>query len=164
MYNTIREYFPKKSLCYKMEYNMKKIILFSLTLLLFALNAQSIQLPEGYTEIVRTSQPDGKILVVSQNFETPHSWQITRFNTDDTLDLSFGTRGSTGIISSFDDSYTPLDIQIQPDDKILVRYILKSKAKGTDQYLQTRINVNGTLDPFDSGLIMEPVTTYQKIL
>ena len=121
------------------------------TVLACAFNSYSMRLPESSTEIARTVQPDGKTLVLSQGKE-PYAWEVSRFNTDNSLDATFGADGRMGITSSFDDSFTPLSIETQPDGRILVKNI-KRNGKGVEEKVQTRINSDGSLDPFDDGRI-----------
>jgi uncharacterized delta-60 repeat protein len=91
-------------------------------------------------------QADGKILCGGNE-----KWKINtlfRYNTNGTLDSSFGTNGKVAI----DLTYTGLpnanlsDITLQPDGKILATGTMNNFATIASQIFITRYNTNGTLD------------------
>lgn len=132
-----------------------KIIVTALLALVWTFNSYSMQLPEGSTEKARVIQPDGKTLILSQG-KHPYTWEISRFNADKKLDATFGSSGHTGLVDSWDIVFIPLSIEIQPDGKILVINILRD-GQGVEQYVQTRLNSDGTLDPFANGRVIAPI-------
>jgi uncharacterized delta-60 repeat protein len=83
-------------------------------------------------------QPDGKIVVGGMNGE-PGNWDylFARYNTDGTLDLSFGSNGIMLIDFSIND--IALDMILQDDDKILC-------TGGGYQFELLRLNENGYPD------------------
>ncbi len=87
-------------------------------------------------------QSDGKAVVVGYNYNGSANWVIARYNTDGSLDSSFGTNGI--VIQNFGFSNAALAVRIQTDGKIVVA--------GSDQNTSThpwtvgRYNTNGTLD------------------
>lgn len=92
-------------------------------------------------------QPDGKVVVTglsdaSGNFDIA----VARYNTDGTLDASFGTAGKvlTGFSQSSDDQ--GFAVALQPDGKIVVAGVSSSA------FALARYNSNGVLDgSFGSG-------------
>lgn len=97
--------------------------------------------PSGFASAVNV-QTDGKIVVVGSN--TVGITLTVRYNSDGTLDTTFGINGivtdTTGIFA--------LDIAVQPDGKIII-----AGVDATFQNFQViRYNSNGTLDTtFGSG-------------
>jgi uncharacterized delta-60 repeat protein len=94
-------------------------------------------------------QDDGKIVVANWSFNgTDNEFLITRYNTDGTLDTTFGGTGSvTTDFGSGDDN--PLSVVVQPDGKILV---VGETHNGTDMDLAiVRYNADGTLDTSFDG-------------
>src|ERR1700722_11871564 len=106
-----------------MKNKMTLVIVF--TALACAFNSYSMRLPESSTEIARTVQPDGKALVLSQGKE-PYAWEVSRLNTDNKLDATFGSSGKVGLVDTPDVSFTPLSIETQPDGIIIVKYIKRA--------------------------------------
>jgi uncharacterized delta-60 repeat protein len=115
----------------------------------------------GGTGIVRTTirkaescnelklQRDGKILVAGGSWLMSNviNFAVLRYNTNGTLDSTFGTGGM--VLTQFDNNHEiAYSIAIQPDDKII--------AAGTDDQRQydtilARYNPDGTLDPAFNG-------------
>lgn len=97
-------------------------------------------------------QADGKIVVAvdSANVEDPNTgdWYVLRFNTDGTLDSSFGNGGvSRFAFSSTYDTASVRALRIQPDGKILV-----AGSPGGGVAGLARLDANGALDAsFGSG-------------
>jgi uncharacterized delta-60 repeat protein len=102
-------------------------------------------------------QPDGKILLggACSNGRN-RDFCIARFNSDGTLDTSFGTNGKViQNIGSADDYGNSL--AIQPDGKILLGGYCKNGSN--DDFCIARFNSDGTLDTtFGSyGKIIQPI-------
>jgi uncharacterized delta-60 repeat protein len=79
---------------------------------------------------------------------------IARFNSDGTLDTTFGSSGKViQDISSFYDA--GLSLAIQPDGKIL----LGGDCSGNDDFCIARFNSDGTLDTSfgSSGRVIQPI-------
>ena len=105
----------------------------------------------GFRSAVATAvaiQKDGKIVVAGyvDNSSEFNDWVVVRFNTDGTLDTSFGTGGNGIVTTSIkvqeqDQAY---GVVIQPaDDKIVV----VGDTKGSPgQFAMARYNSDGTLD------------------
>lgn len=120
---------------------MKNKISFSiaLTAFLFILNAQGMQLPADVAGKTRTVDANQKTLVLgSQNIAGQENIALYRYNTDNTLDASFGTAGIVNIVLG--NSIEPQSIQVQQDGKILVKAIVDGEET------QIRFNQDGTLD------------------
>src|SRR5688572_20626382 len=84
----------------------------------------SAELNTAYAVVI---QPDGKILTAGQGSLAPSGWvyfQVTRQNTDGTMDASFGTNGIVSINPSeivTDGASSPaFGMALQPDGKIIV--------------------------------------------
>jgi uncharacterized delta-60 repeat protein len=90
-------------------------------------------------------QGDGKILVAgTSNASGTDDFAIVRYNSDGTLDTSFGSggKGRTDIgASSSDQAYA---LVMQSDGKISVAG--QSNASGSDDFALVRYNADGTLD------------------
>lgn len=89
-------------------------------------------------------QPDGKIVVVGQAGEaSTYKAFATRYNTDGTLDTSFGTNGSqvvaVGPVKSF-----ATDVALQADGKIVVSGYTWDDVTG--DIFVIRFNADGTFD------------------
>ncbi len=140
---------------------MKKIY----SIILFALiainsNAQtagSLDTTFNHTGIVTTTfgthdlafgiaiQSDGKIVAAGSTDANPNqSFALSRYNTNGTLDTTFGTGGktTTDLGSSFFGSRAEA-VFVQPDGKIVAT---GHSAGGTGEYTLVRYNSNGTLD------------------
>lgn len=98
-------------------------------------------------------QPDGKIILAGYTSNAYNSFALARYNSDGTLDNTFGTNGLvwTHINSTTSGSVAAL----QSDGKIIVA--------GTTNYdfAMARYNSNGTLDNTfgTNGIVITPVTT-----
>ncbi|MEO6392991.1 MAG: delta-60 repeat domain-containing protein [Pyrinomonadaceae bacterium] len=84
-------------------------------------------------------QTDGRIVVVGRSLTSNGMvFAVARYNSDGTLDASFGGDGrATFAVGSFADAY---DLAIQPDGKIIV------VGGGEGNFRAIRINLNGTID------------------
>lgn len=118
----------------------------------------------GYSQFGESSgavvQPDDKVVVAGASRTSPSSalsLTLVRYNTDGTIDTSFG---SSGIVKTTlpgsSSTLTPDGIALQPDGKIVVAatgYSQASKnASYTYSFVVARYNANGTLDTaFGSG-------------
>jgi uncharacterized delta-60 repeat protein len=105
-------------------------------------------------------QPDGKILLGGFCYNRS-SWDfcIARFNSNGTLDTSFGSSGKViqPIGSSDDEGYS---LAIQPDRKILLGGYCKIGSN--DDFCIARFNSNGTLDTSfgSSGKVIQPIGSF----
>jgi uncharacterized delta-60 repeat protein len=93
-------------------------------------------------------QTDGKIVIAAGFDNTPmatEAFGVVRYNTNGTLDTSFGSRGRT-IIAFTNFINAPSAMALQPDGKI-VEVGTASSADGTlSEFAVARFNTNGTLD------------------
>jgi uncharacterized delta-60 repeat protein len=83
-------------------------------------------------------QPDGRIVVVGRWYEVGvylNKSTVVRYNTDGTLDATFGTGGKVTLDTLYNGAY--LAVAIQPDDKIVL---------GGSFFHLARLNPDGTLD------------------
>ncbi len=90
-------------------------------------------------------QADGKILLGGDSFSGDYEdFAIARFETDGTLDLSFGTNGvfKRGLGSQRD---SLRGLAVQPDGKIVATGYVFTSSNVLPALL--RLNTNGTLDP-----------------
>jgi uncharacterized delta-60 repeat protein len=99
---------------------------------------------EDFPTKVRQS-PNGKILVLSRGknngVNTPSF--LTQYNSNGTIDASFGTNGTLQIIDPNDvtKNFFARDFVIQPDEKI----IIVGQLSNAHSFI-TRLNSNGTID------------------
>lgn len=101
-------------------------------------------------------QPDGKIVAAGfyrLSNGNAHI-ELARYNSDGSLDSTFGTGGKvTTIVSTFGE--TANDVVIQPDGKIVIVGSVKTPVSGDPAFLAIRYNSNGSLDKsFGSGGIV----------
>lgn len=95
-------------------------------------------------------QPDGRIVLSgfvtqgSVNTGSTYDFAVARYNTDGSLDSTFGAGGimTTDFAGSGDRVYWSV---LQPDGKIVVAGVAYSQATGAD-FALARYNTNGTLD------------------
>jgi len=94
-------------------------------------------------------QPDGKIVAVGYSGSGLYSFALARYNTDGSLDTSFGSGGQ--ILTAFGSSYSvALAVAIQSDGKIVAAGY--SNVNHTDDFALVRYNPDGSLDSsFGSG-------------
>lgn len=86
---------------------------------------------------------DGKILLAGNNYT---DFLAARFNTDGSLDTTFGTNGWTAI--GFDSSDSQVkDVALQDDGKILLSGYAYNNSTGVNSMATTRINADGSIDP-----------------
>ncbi|MCP5094201.1 MAG: hypothetical protein GY943_01480 [Chloroflexi bacterium] len=97
-------------------------------------------------------QSDGKIIVVGSDFMNAFDFVVIRYNSDGSLDASFGTNGKvTTDIGGIDYAR---GVAIQADGKIVVAG--RSTVNGEPEFTLVRYNVNGSLDTtFDNdGIVL----------
>jgi uncharacterized delta-60 repeat protein len=108
-------------------------------------------------------QPDGKIVAVG-NYRLTNGnshIQLARYNSNGTLDSTFGTGGRvTTIVSNFGDFAS--DVAIQPDGKLIICGSVTVPVGSDTSFLLVRYNSNGTLDTgFGSGgIVTTNIGTY----
>lgn len=90
-------------------------------------------------------QSDGKIVVAG--YTSDRFFGLTRFNTDGTIDTTFGVNGVT--LTDFS-TQTVTEIvssaAIQPDDKIVVAGSIRIISPGEGYYAVARYNADGSID------------------
>jgi uncharacterized delta-60 repeat protein len=93
-------------------------------------------------------QADGKILVASYGVLSDHAAaELVRYNTDGTLDSSFGAAGTSSF--AFDLPYDGVyDLAVQPDGKIVAVGALYTAY---EDFAVTRVNADGTADTSFNG-------------
>ena len=96
-------------------------------------------------------QADGKIVVAGSEITPANGWcfSVVRYNTDGSLDTSFGTGGRTAVDFFGRNDYAQ-DVAIQSDGKIVVAGYADTGS--SNDFALLRLNSNGTLDTtFGSG-------------
>jgi uncharacterized delta-60 repeat protein len=89
-------------------------------------------------------QPDGKIVVVGHTLSnTGLNVGLVRYNTDGSLDLTFGTGGKVNTLAGI--GSLGVAVGIQPNGKIVVGGSI-SNAGSQNDFLVIRYNTDGTLD------------------
>ena len=95
----------------------------------------------GHTAVV---QPDGKIIVAGEAGESStYKVAVARYNTDGTLDTSFGNSGTLLVTVGTARSYAR-NIAVQPDGKIVIGAYTYDDIAG--DFAVVRLNADGTLD------------------
>ncbi|MEM7334431.1 MAG: hypothetical protein AAF490_20305 [Chloroflexota bacterium] len=97
--------------------------------------------------VAAVAQSDGKIIVVgsgNQNPSGPNGVMLVRFNTDGSLDNSFGANGVTVINPILPQTETAQSVSIQSDGKIIISASLSSST--TYGLMFMRFNPDGTVD------------------
>lgn len=126
----------------------------AVTELFAGLRSQQPNVNEEVSAIV--VQPDGKIIALAEGsfFELTFRYRtaIARYNSDGTLDSTFGTNGiSTQVPFAGDIDGSPRKVILQPDGKFIVCWIFhdaSSSQKPPDSGDSlARYNTDGTLDP-----------------
>ncbi len=94
-------------------------------------------------------QADGKIVVVGDSFAGATSdFALARYNSNGTLDTTFGTAATGKVTTDFGGVDQPRAVAIQPDGKIVVG----GAAGAPNLFALARYNPDGSLDPsFGSG-------------
>lgn len=89
-------------------------------------------------------QPDGKIIVAgATGYSSGINTGLSRFNTDGSIDTTFGIDGKMNFSSNWIKSYI-YDMHLQSDGKIVVGGYRYNNTEG--DFLLARINVDGTMD------------------
>ena len=99
-------------------------------------------------------QPDGKIVAVGGTFV---DFALARYNTDGSLDTSFGTGGI--VITSFSSNNDfAAAVTIQPDGKIIAAGRSSTPSTGIGDFALARYHTNGSLDASfgDGGKVVTP--------
>lgn len=94
-------------------------------------------------------QPDGKLVVVASAYhelsvDDTSKFIVARYNTDGSLDASFGT-GGTVVQSPNNHEGVATTLALQPDGKIIAAGSVRVLANYTD-WAMVRYNTNGTVD------------------
>src|SRR5262245_24477127 len=89
-------------------------------------------------------QPDGKIVLAGSTLDVNFfaNFALARFNSNGTLDASFGTGGT--VTTSFGVSAEPWSVAVQADGKIVAAG--EANVDGSEDFALVRYNSNGTLD------------------
>ena len=93
-------------------------------------------------------QADGKYILAGRATTASTNWDsaVARYNTDGTLDTSFGTGGKTVTAVSATSLDQSLSVAIQPDGKILAGGMTRTPSTGTSSLgVLLRYNPDGTL-------------------
>lgn len=110
-------------------------------------------------------QTDGKIVVVGGVAPTNASWDflVQRYNTDGTLDASFGSGGKSSLAISPQSEFA-YAVLIQPDGKIVTAGYIQQTTGYTD-YCIVRLLPNGQLDQTfgDAGVKILSITQTSDI-
>jgi uncharacterized delta-60 repeat protein len=92
-------------------------------------------------------QPDGKIVVAGQTSSetTGLDFALARYNSDGSLDASFGRGGkvTTDFFGDFDEGFS---VALQPDGKIIVAGIVTNGSSENTDFGLARYNSDGSLD------------------
>jgi len=83
-------------------------------------------------------QPDGKILVLGNGSGSPSGWLVQRFNTDGSLDRSFGTNG-IAIATASEQCHGPAKMFLEGTSIVIVGECIGSA-------IITRLDPNGNVD------------------
>lgn len=115
----------------------------------FGTNGVVITNPGGTANVANACvlQPDGKIITVGwvRNAGPGYDWAIARYNSNGTLDTSFGTNGITitSLGGSHDEPYACL---LQPDGKIIVIGDSDPAIAFNYDFAIARYKTDGTID------------------
>lgn len=129
----------------------------------FGVNGQSLTEVAGaasaHTTVIQT---DGKIVVVgTTSVNGPYEFRLARYNTDGSLDTSFGDGGAAITLFGGQNAYAQ-DVTLQADGKIIVGggvYTGVSNGPTTMEYALARYNTDGSLDETfgDDGIVTTEV-------
>ena len=107
-------------------------------------------------QVVR-QQADGKIVAAGYAFQNPNypSFALVRYNTNGSLDTTFGTNGTGIVFRDFGIQAQIAAMQIQSDGKIVVAGFVDN-INGTSGFGLARYDTNGVLDPSfgSSGIVI----------
>ena len=93
-------------------------------------------------------QPDGKIVAAGQvrtDFNTAARYGVARYNSNGSLDQTFGTNGKVTIAGGVNLEAAAQAVHIQPDGKIVVTGS-SSAANSNSQFTVVRLNADGSPD------------------
>jgi uncharacterized delta-60 repeat protein len=96
-------------------------------------------------------QPDGKLVVGGSTYD-PTTFALARYNTDGSLDKSFG--GDDGVTTRVRDYSRISDLAVQDDGKVVVAGLSNYSGAddvGTGDFALARYNTDGTLDESFGG-------------
>lgn len=96
-----------------------------------------------------TTHSDGRVLVAGPLRGSVTSFGTVRYNTDGSLDTSFGSGGK--VITAIGTDATPWDITVQPDGKIIVAGAANVTAGSSLKFALVRYNTDGSLDTSFDG-------------
>ncbi len=102
-------------------------------------------------------QPDGRIVVAGIDGNGPYyNFIIARYNSNGTLDTTFGNGGKTVIVPTSGYYNEVWALTLQPDGRILAGGDVDNGSPNYDDFAVLRLNPNGTLDPtFGAGGIAQ---------
>ena len=118
-------------------------------------------------------QPDGKIVLAGRSVagvnaaNTTTAFALARFNTDGSIDNTFGTNGTVRTKIAGGNNYDAASaLIIQPDGKIIAAgssgtWSFSSFSYGNIQFAVARYNADGTLDPTfgpNGGTVRTPIS------
>ena len=109
-------------------------------------------------------QPDGKIIVIGTGYlNTGHKCIVQRYNTNGTLDATFGTNGTVTLQFATGSHNYGEDIEIQPDGKIAV---IGSSIITNYATRVARLDANGVLDATfgTNGIFTPSISGFSDIL
>jgi len=106
---------------------------------------KTIDLPGFENSFDLTVQSDGKILVLSKSSNLINKFLVYRFNTDASLDTSFGSNGLSEIIVGNIGTGFPKKIQLQNDEKILIAGTFYENNT-INKFAAIKLNQNGSID------------------
>jgi len=90
-------------------------------------------------------QPDGKMIVVGEGrTNSPSDFLVARYNTDGSLDTSFGSGGL--VLTDFFGSDHAIAVILQPDGKIVAAGASDASGIGNSNFALARYNADGSLD------------------
>ena len=100
------------------------------------------------------NQDDNKIIV--GGYSTPgFTWTLSRYNTDGSQDITFGSGGTVTYIQGL-----IMDLVLQPDGKIIAVGYFVGFSGGHDDVAIVRYNSDGSLDPTfggGDGIVITPI-------
>ena len=96
-------------------------------------------------------RPDGKIVAVgaTQLDGVTHDFAVARYNSDGSLDFTFGAGGRVSIAYSGGSEDVAHSVALQPDGRIVLAGF--SGEFGNSQFALARLNFDGNLDPTFDG-------------
>ena len=117
--------------------------------------------PDHPTKIVQ--QPDGKYILAGEVSSSGSKYAaVARYNTDGSVDSSFGTNGLVITKFPFLGGDPRLDIEVQGDGKLILGHSIASSGNSGQDFLVVRLTQSGALDSTFSGIgySVVPVNPY----